>query len=53
MQKNSIEKSVHGDVGCVRNEFQNGGVDKISRVSVHFNLADPLTTKDSVLTDAL
>lgn len=52
-QKNSIDKSIRGDVGCIRYEFQTGAVEKISWIPGSVNLADPLTKKDSSLTDAL
>ena len=52
-QKNSIDKSIRGDVSCIRFEFQTGAVETISWIPGQANLADPLTKKDSCLTDAL
>lgn len=52
-QKSSIDKSLRGDVSCIRYDFQTGAVDEISWIPGHANLADPLTKKDSCLTDAL
>lgn len=52
-QRNSIDRSIRGDVGCIRFEFQTGAVDKISWIPGNLNLADPLTKKDSQLTDLL
>ena len=52
-QRNSIDKSIRGDVSCIRFEFQTGAVDTISWIPGQANLADPLTKKDSCLTDAL
>lgn len=51
--RNSIDRSIRGDVSCIRFEFQTGAVDKISWVPGNVNLADPLTKKDSQLTDML
>lgn len=52
-QKNSIDSSIRGDVGCIRFEFRTGTVEKISWIPGKVNLADPLTKKDSVLTEPL
>lgn len=52
-QKKSIDKSIRGDVSCIRYEFQTGAVDKISWIPGQANLAEPLTKKDSSLTDAI
>lgn len=52
-QKNSIDKSIRGDVSCVRYEFETGAVDKVSWIPGQSNLANPLTKMDSSLTDAL
>lgn len=52
-QRNSIDRSIRGDVGCIRYEFQTGAVEKISWIPGTTNLADPLTKKNSSLTDVL
>ena len=52
-QRNSIDRSIRGDVASIRFEFQVGNVNKISWIPGKINLADPLTNKDSQLTDAL
>lgn len=52
-QRNSIDRSIRGDVGCIRYEFQTHAVEKISWIPGKTNLADPLTKKDSSLTDTL
>ena len=52
-QKNSIDKSIRGDVRCIRFEFQTGAVDEMSWIPGRINLADPMTKKDSCPTDAL
>ncbi len=52
-QRNSIDRSIRGDVSSIRFEFQTGAVEKISRVPGNVNLADPLTKKDSQLSDLL
>ena len=44
-QKNSIDKAIQGDVGCIRFEFQTGAVDMVSWIPGNINLADPLTEK--------
>lgn len=51
--KKFIDKSIPGDFGCIRYEFQTGAVDKFSWKPGTTNLADPLTNKDSSLTEAL
>lgn len=52
-QRNSVDRSIRGDVSCIRFEFQTGTVDTISWVPGNVTLADPLTKKDSQLTDLL
>lgn len=52
-QKTSVDKSIRGDVACIRYEFQVGNVSKISWIPGSLNLADPLTKTDSPLTEAL
>jgi len=52
-QRNSIDRSIRGDVSCIRFEFQTGNVERISWIPGKLNLADPLTKKDSPLTDML
>lgn len=52
-QKLSIHKSIRGYVSSIRYEFQTGAVDKISWIPGTTNIADPLTKKDSCLTNAL
>lgn len=52
-QRNSIDRAIRADVGCIRYEFQTGAVEKISWIPGNTNLADPLTKKDSSLTDTL
>lgn len=52
-QRNSIDRSIRGDVASIRYEFQVGNVRQISWIPGKLNLADVLTKKDSPLTDAL
>ena len=52
-QRNSIDRSIRGDVASIRYEFQVGNVRQISWIPGKINLADVLTKKDSPLTDAL
>ena len=52
-QRNWIDRSIRGDVGCIRFEFQTGTVEKTSWKPGRVNLDDSLTEKDSVLTETL
>ena len=52
-KRNSIAQSIRSHVGCIRFEFKTGSVEYISWVPGKVNLADPLTKKDSQLTDML
>lgn len=51
-QRNSIDRSIHGDVACIRFEFQVGNLQNICWIPEKFNVSDPLTKKDTVITDA-
>lgn len=52
-QRLSIDRSIRGDVGSIRFEFQTGMVQNISWIPGKINLADVLTKKDSALNDTL
>lgn len=52
-QRLSIDRSIRGDVGSIRFEFQTGSVENISWITGKINLADVLTKQDSALTDTL
>ena len=52
-QRNSIDRSIRGDVASIRFEFQVGKVNRIKCITGKINLADVLTKKDSPLTDDL
>ena len=52
-QRNSIKRSIRGDFSSIPFEFQTGNVHKISWVPSNVNLADPLTKKNSQITDLL
>ena len=52
-QRNSVDRSIRGDVACIRFEFQVGNLDQITWIPGKTNLADALTKRDSPLTDAL
>lgn len=52
-QKNSIDRSIRGYIGCTRYEYRTVAVEKVSWIPGSTNLADPLTKKDSSLTNAL
>lgn len=52
-QNNSIDKSMGGEFSCPRFEFQSGAVDRILWIPGQANISDPLTKKDSGLTDEL
>lgn len=52
-QRNSIDRSIRADVACIRYEFQVGNVDEITWIPGKLNLADVLTKKDSMLSEAL
>lgn len=51
-QRNSIDNSIKRDVSWIRYEFQTKAVE-ISWIPGKTNIADPLTKKDSALTEAL
>lgn len=52
-QKNSVDKSIRGDVAGIRFEFEGITVDSVPEFPGSTNLADPLTKKDSSLTETL
>ena len=52
-QRLSIDRSIRGDVGSIRFEFQTGAVQSVSWIPGKINMADVLTKKDSALTDML
>ena len=52
-QRNSIDRSIRGDVSTIRFECLTGNINRISWIPGKINLADPLTKKDSALTDTL
>ncbi len=52
-QRQSIDRSIRGDVACIRYEFQTGSVNEISWIPGKMNLADVLTKTDSPLSEAL
>lgn len=52
-QGNSNDRSIRGDFGCIRYDFQTDAVEKISWIPGNTNLTDPLTKKDSGLTGAV
>lgn len=52
-QRNSIERSIRGDVSCIRFELQVGSVSDITWIPGKINLVDPLTKPDSPITDSL
>ena len=52
-QRVSIDRSIRGDVGCIRYEFQTGTVSEISWIPGRINLSDPLTKTDSNLSETL
>ena len=52
-QRQSIDRSIRGDVACIRFEFQVHNINYITWIPGSINLADPLTKTDSPLTDAL
>lgn len=51
-QRNSINRSTRADVACICYEYQVGTMDKITGLPGKFNLADGLTKKYSVVSDA-
>ena len=52
-QRNSIDRSIRGDVGCIRFEFQTGNIQNITWIPGKTNIADVLNNTDSFLTEAL
>lgn len=52
-QKMSVDRSIRGDVGAIRFEFQTGIVNKIPWITGKLNILDVLTKKDSALSDTL
>lgn len=52
-QRLSIDRSIRGDVGFIRFEFQTGAVQSISWIPGKINLADVLTKKDSAISEML
>ena len=52
-QRNSVDRSIRGDVASIRFEYQVGNVSDIIWIPGKTNLADALTKTDSPLTSAL
>lgn len=50
-QRLSVDRSIRGDVGVIRYEFQTGVVDRITWIPGKVNIADVLTKKDSALSE--
>lgn len=50
-QRNLIDRSIRGDFSSIRFEFYTGTVEETLLVPDNKNLSDPLTKRDSQLTD--
>lgn len=53
IQRNSINKSVRGDVSSIRIELMTGAVDKITWIPGKSDISDVLTKRDSLITETM